>query len=116
MTTEFNSNFNLGAIQKTKNVKSAEMKDEIQAAPVEEIEEPKSSGVPVGQSAIAGKSQIKTDNISNDIAILAANPGLVEKAGIVFDKAYEGLLKKGDPEAYEKACLISSQFVNEAVK
>ena len=116
MTTEFNSNFNLGAIQKQTNVKPAEVKEDVQAAPIEEIEEPKSTGVLVGQSAIAGKSQIKTDSIGNDLTVLMANPKLIEKASAVFDKAYAALVKENDPEAYEKACLICSQFVVECGK
>lgn len=116
MTTEFNSNLNLGAIQKQHAVKSTEVKDEIAAAPIEEIEEPKSQGVPVGQSAIAGKSQIKADNVSNDIATFAANPNVVMLSDNFFDKAYDSLVAENDPNAYEKACLMTSEFVNECVK
>jgi len=114
MSTEFNSNLNFGAIQKQANVKPSDNKDEILEQSIEEIaEEPKSQGVPVGQSAIAGKSQIKTDNISNDLLTLRTNPKLVMLADETFDKAYEKLSEQNDPKAYEKACMIANAFVQE---
>ncbi len=114
MSTEFNSNLNFGAIQKQTNVKPSDVKDEILEQSIEEIvEEPKSQGVPVGQSAIAGKSQIKTDNISNDLLTLKTSPKLVMLADEAFDRAYEKLSEQNDPHAYEKACMIANAFVQE---
>ena len=114
MSTEFNSNLNFGAIQKQAKIKASEAKDEILEQSIDEIsEDVKSQGVPVGQSAIAGKSQIKTDNISNDLLMLRTNPKLVELADEAFDRAYEKLTEQKDPEAYEKACMIASAFVQE---
>ena len=114
MSTEFNSNLNFGAIQKQSGVKPSEQKDEILEQVVDEnIEDVKSQGVPVGQSAIAGKSQIKTDNISNDLLMLRTNPKLVNLSGEVFDRAYAKLTEQNDPEAYEKACGIANAFVQE---
>ncbi len=117
MSTEFNSNINLGVVSTPKTVKHNEEVKEIAAAPVDDSEAPKSSGVPVGQSAIAGKSQIgKVDNVQNDIATFGANPNLVALSDEFFDKAYARLCAQNDPEAYEKACLMTSEFVNECVK
>lgn len=114
MSTEFNSNLNFGAIQKSAKIKASEAKEEILEQPIDEIaEESKSQGVPVGQSAIAGKSQIKTDNISNDLLTLKTNPKLVQLADEAFDKAYEKLSEQDDPEAYAKACMIANAFVQE---
>jgi len=120
MSTEFNSNLNLGAVSTPKTVKhtdEAKEAKEIAAAPVEEIETPKSEGVPVGQSAIAGKSQIgKVDNVQNDIAAFCGNPKAIALSDGFFDKAYAQLCAENDPNAYEKACLMTSEFVNECVK
>lgn len=117
MSTEFNSNLNLGPVSTTKKVKPAEEIKEIAAAPGEEIKTPKSEGVPVGQSAIAGKSQIgKVDNVQNDIAAFCHNPRLIAISDDFFDRAYAKLCDENDPEAYEKACLMTSNFVNECVK
>ena len=115
MSTEFNSNINLGAIQKKANVKPTEIKEENLEQLAEESNPTISQNFPVGQSAIAGKSQIKTDNISNDLLTLKTNPGLVRLADEAFDRAYEKLLSQNDPEAYEKACVIANAFVQECV-
>lgn len=117
MSTEFNSNLNLGTVTNQKTVKHTEEVKEPIAAPVEEIVAPKIDAVPVGQSAIAGKSQVgKVDNIQNDIKILGQNPQLVALSDKFFDKAYEQLCAKNEPDAYEKACLMTAEFVNECGK
>lgn len=117
MSTEFNSNLNLGTVSTPKTVKNTEEVKEITSAPVEEIETPKSEGVPVGQSAIAGQSQIgKIDNVQNDVAAFCANPHVIQLSDSFFDKAYAQLAAENDPNAYEKACLMTSEFVNECVK
>lgn len=117
MSTEFNSNINFGAIQKQTGVKASEIKDE---SLEQQLDETKANTIsqnfPVGQSAIAGKSQIKTDNISNDLLTLKTNPQLVKLADEAFDIAYEKLAAQNDPEAYEKACLITNAFVQECSK
>lgn len=116
MSTEFNSNLNFGAIQKKSNVKPAEIKEEnLEHLLDETTNEIVSQSFPVGQSAIAGKSQIKTDNISNDLLTLRTNPNLVKLADAAFDRAFKKLSEQKDPEAYEKACLIANAFVQECI-
>ena len=116
MSTEFNSNLNFGAIQKNTGIKSTEIKEEIlEQINDENTAETISQSFPVGQSAIAGKSQIKTDNISNDLLVLKTNPNVVRLADEAFDSAYERLSAQNDPEAYEKACLIANAFVQECI-
>lgn len=117
MSTEFNSNLNLGTVTSKKAVKQSEEIKEPTAAPIEEIEPPKIDAVPVGQSALAGKSQVgQVDNVQNDVKVFGQNPQLVALSDKFFDKAYEQLCAKNDPDAYEKACLLTSEFVNECTK
>ena len=114
MSTEFNSNINFGSIQKKAGVKPSEIKEEIIESTIgDNNEDIRAYNVPVGQNAIAGKSQIKTDNISNDLLMLKTNPQLVHLADEAFDKAYSKLAEANDSEAYEKACVIANAFVNE---
>lgn len=114
MSTEFNSNINFGSIQKKSGIKPNEIKEEILEQAIDDNNEDiREYNVPVGQSAIAGKSQIKTDNISNDLLMLKTNPGIVHVADEVFDRAYEKLSASNDPEAYEKASVIANAFVHE---
>ncbi len=87
------------------------------AAPLEEKAQPEiAPKIPTDQAAVAGQSQIKTDNVKGDIATFKGNPGLISMADTFFDHAYADLQAQNDPNAYEKACLMSSQFVNECVK
>ena len=116
MSTEFNSNLNFGAIQKQSKIKAAEVKDEIlEQDVIEDVEEQINQGFPLDQSAIAGKSQIKTDNISSDLLTLRTNPKLVSLADEAFDRAFSKLSEQNDPEAYEKSCVIANAFVNECL-
>ena len=114
MTTEFNNKINLGAIPSAPVQKVTEKN----AAPVEknEVKDVNSQEVPVGQNAVAGKSQIKADNIANDLVTFKSNPKAVEMADRIFDKTYASLVAEKDPEAYEKACLVASQFVRECLE
>lgn len=114
MSTEFNNNINLGSVHRSSASKHIE-KDDIVIAQQEEKDSLNNS-FPVGQSALAGKSQIKADNIARDLALFKSNPHLVKVSDKFFDEAYERLLASNDPQAYEKACLLTSAFVNECVK
>lgn len=114
MTTEFNSNLNLGAIPQVNTQKGIEK--EVASAAAAEVKEAALKEVPFGQDAIAGKSQIKADNVANDLVTFCANPKAVELSDKFFDKAYAQLLAQKDPNAYEKACLLTSQFVAECTK
>ena len=116
MTTEFNSNLNLGSIPQVNAQKGIEK--EVAPAPsaAAEVKETASKELPVGQDAIAGKSQIKADNVANDLVAFCSNPKAVELSDKFFDKAYAQLLAQKDPNAYEKACLLTSQFVAECTK
>ena len=116
MSTEFNSNLNFGAIQKKTTLKPTEIKEENLEQLLEDTaNETISQSFPVGQSAIAGKSQIKTDNISNDLLTLRTNPNLIKLADQAFDRAFKIFSEQKDPEAYEKACLIANAFVQECI-
>ena len=115
MTTEFNSNLNLGAIPQVNAQRGIE-KEVAPAAITAEVNQTASKEVPFGQDAIAGKSQIKADNVANDLVTFCSNPKAVELSEQFFDKAYAQLLAKKDPNAYEKACLLTSQFVAECTK
>ena len=115
MTTEFNSNLNLGAIPQVNTQKGIE-KEVAPAAAAAEVKETASKDVPVGQDAIAGKSQIKADNVANDLVTFCSNPKAIELSEQFFDKAYAQLVAQKDPNAYEKACLMTSQFVAECTK
>ena len=115
MTTDFNGNINFNANPKTTASKQVD-KENIVSAGVNAGEKLQSEGVPMGQSAIVGQSQIKADNIAKDLATFKANPKLIQVADGFFDKAYAQLLASNDPYAYEKACLMTSEFVNECAK
>ena len=111
MTTEFNSNINLGAIPGAPVQKAADKG--VVPAEKKEAADKNLQEVPVDQSAVAGKSQIKADNIAGDLVAFKSNPKTIEMADKIFDKAYASLVAEKDPEAYEKACLVASQFVKE---
>jgi len=115
MSTEFNSNLNLGSIPQQNPAKGIE-KEVAPQASVEVKAETVSKEVPVGQEAIAGKSQIKADNIAKDLATFCGNYKAVAISDQFFDRAYADLVAQKDPQAYEKACLMTSQFVKEYTK
>lgn len=115
MSTEFNSNLNIGAVPQVQPpVAVAETKPAVEPEKVPEA--PVQTDVPKGQEAVAGQSQIKTDNIKSDMAAFCGNPQVIALSDQFFDVAYAQLQAENDPEAYEKACLYTSQFVNECVK
>ena len=94
MSTEFNTNMGINKPQQTVQPKTVE-KEQVAAQQIEKVDEPvKSEKVPVGQEAIAGKSQIKTDNVANDLATFCANPKQIQVADAFFDKAYAKLLEQ----------------------
>ncbi|MFA7657845.1 MAG: hypothetical protein WCY19_00255 [Candidatus Gastranaerophilaceae bacterium] len=56
-----------------------------------------------------GRSQVsKTDNVEKDVAFGKAHPETIERADKLFALAFKGLRAAGDPDAYEKACAIST--------
>lgn len=58
---------------------------------------------------VLGRSQVSsTDNVQHDITFGVANKKKISKSDILFEKAYNSLMEKGDPEAYEKACSIAT--------
>ena len=58
---------------------------------------------------VLGRSQVnKPDNIKEDVAFGIANPNAINNSDKLFEIAYKSLQSKGDPEAYEKACAIST--------
>ncbi len=116
MSTEFNSNISINSISQPTTSKPAAEKEQAVVLPAENNEIQTSQGNLVGQSAIAGKSQIKADNIANDMLTFCSNPKAVELSDKFFDKAYAALVAEKDPNAYEKACLMTAQFVAECVK
>ena len=63
-----------------------------------------------------GQSQVKRDDAVSDTEFFVKNPELVEKSENVFNAALKELQAKNDPEAYEKACLIASEFTKEFAK
>lgn len=56
-----------------------------------------------------GRSQVnKTDNLQADVAFGLANPDAIDKSDKLFNLALAKLEADGDPQAYEKACAIST--------
>ena len=56
-----------------------------------------------------GRSQVcKADNLKSDVDFAKANPDAVELSDKLFDMALKKLQSEGDPQAYEKACAIST--------
>lgn len=62
----------------------------------------------VSPNAVAGRSQINTDNLDNDLAFLAQNPDVVNKSDKLHELAFKALQQNGDLNAYEKACAIAT--------
>lgn len=58
---------------------------------------------------ILGRSQVSNaDNLKSDVSFGVENSGAIASSDKLFDLAYNQLLKDNDPEAYEKACAIST--------
>lgn len=63
------------------------------------------------QHEVSGRSQVSkaaADNFQKDIAFGIANPDAIASSDRFFDIAYNQLSEKNDPNAYEKACAIST--------
>lgn len=70
------------------------------------------SEIPSSASVI-GRSMVSQDNVNNDIAFGIKNPQVLQKCESFFDSVYTELSNSKDPEAYEKACMLTSAFAKE---
>ena len=118
MSTEFNSNINFGSVQHSSSKHIDGLHEDVQINSVDNSLDNSvisNNEVPTGQNAIAGKSQVKVDNIANDMLTFCSDPKL---AGVLadsfFEQAYARLLADNEPNAYEKACALMREFVKEA--
>jgi len=60
---------------------------------------------------VLGRSQVvvgKADNLKEDIKFGMANPAAISSSDKLFNLALAKLENEGDPNAYEKACAIST--------
>ncbi|MDD3237931.1 MAG: hypothetical protein PHV37_07540 [Candidatus Gastranaerophilales bacterium] len=86
---------------------------EVKPQPEETQAECPNCDIPAGLG-VAGQSQVKQpENILTDIDFAKKHPELVEKADKYFDITLNGLLAKGEPDAYEKACQLTKAFTEE---
>lgn len=58
---------------------------------------------------VLGRSQVnKADNLKQDLAFCAINPEAVQSSDKLFEIAYKKFSEEKDPNAYEKACYVST--------
>lgn len=63
---------------------------------------------------VIGQSQVKKpENIATDVEFMKKHPELVKLSDEVFENTLQAEIAKGNPNAYEDACIISNGFVKE---
>jgi len=108
---EIKNNVEIGKVQKQEVKAIGADKTEPQvghvaAAPEKEI---KDFSNPSGE--VLGRSQVmvnKSDNVKEDVKFGAAHPETIKNSDKLFELALAKLEAEGDPQAYEKACSIST--------
>lgn len=103
---EIKNNLERGKVQKAElksgksNNAESHLAAEIDASNVNDFSNP---------TEVLGRSQLsKTDNLKEDVAFGMANHSTISKSDKLFELAFKGLQSEGDPDAYEKACAIST--------
>jgi len=106
---EIKNNVEIGKLQKqeVKVVPTDKTEPQVEnAVPTKEI---KDFSNPSGE--VLGRSQVmvnKSDNIKEDIKFGMTNPEAIKSSDKLFELALAKLEAEGDPQAYEKACAIST--------
>ncbi len=115
--TEINNNDAMKNIQPVKPVVPAAKAEAAPAANLEEVAAKQLQDLGNNPQEAIGRSQVaKADNLAHDMDVLKNNPKLVQHADEFFDYTLAQLEKEGKPDAYEKACLATAQFINEFSK
>lgn len=113
---EIKNNVEIGKIQKQETKPSVAPSSSLpveKTGPVlnaaESEKEIKDFSNPSGE--VLGRSQVivsKADNVKEDVKFGMAHPEAIERSDKLFNLALAKLEKEGDPNAYEKACAIST--------
>ena len=115
--TEINKNDAMNNIPAVKPAAPAPKADALPAANLEENSTKQLQDLGNNPQEAIGRSQVaKADNLAHDMEVLKNNPKLVQHADEFFDYTLAQLEKEGRPDAYEKACLATAQFINEFSK
>ena len=115
--TEINNNDAMKNIQPVKPAVPAAKAESVPAANLEEMAAKQLQDLGNNPQEAIGRSQVaKADNLAHDMDVLKKNPKLVQHADEFFDYTLAQLEKEGTPDAYEKACLATAQFINEFSK
>lgn len=107
---EINGNSNNLEIAKVKSTSLKQDKGE-QCEPnvCEEMQETSVKDFSNPSAEVLGRSQVsKADNIKSDLDFATAHPDAITKSDKLFEMALKSLEAEGDPQAYEKACTIST--------
>jgi len=114
--TEINKNDAMVNIQ-TAKAASVKKEEPVAAKKIEDTDTKQLQDLGNNPQEAIGRSQVaKADNLANDMKVLKNNPEIVMHADEFFDYTLAQLTKEGQPEAYEKACLATAQFINEFSK
>ena len=66
-----------------------------------------------GPSSLVGQAQVIKDNAAKDLNFMANHLDAVDKSEQLFDLTFKALREQDDPQAYEKACAISTSAARE---
>lgn len=72
-----------------------------------------SENLTTGPNSLVGQAQVIKDNSAKDLHFMANNLDAVAKSEQLFDITFKALQENDDPNAYEKACAISTSAAKE---
>lgn len=98
-----------------KNQELTKKVDSTQIVQQNDVEPTNLGEIPTGASVL-GRSMVSHDCTKSDITFGMKNPEIIEKCDTFFENAFNMFAANNDPEAYEKACMLTSAFANEISK